>query len=100
MSETKLEPCPFCGGDAVLNYKGIPVCRAMCREFGGIEAWNRRASPSFEAVRDAAECAVLAAAKECLRAEGGHVPDEPWFSDLIREVRALIALEAEEASRG
>ena len=54
--ETKLKPCPFCGGKPVI-YKSMPDRRAwvMCSECGAtspsgfrektaIKAWNRRAN--------------------------------------------------------
>lgn len=46
---TKLEPCPFCGGEAVYRHPGFsnsPVVCSGCQAMTlGSGAWNRRASP-------------------------------------------------------
>lgn len=56
MNETKLKPCPFCGGEALAmmyrNRGAYTVCCAVCNsrtaefanEEAAIKAWNKRST--------------------------------------------------------
>ena len=60
MSEPKLEPCPFCGGNNLEMALGFSVPPLICNDCGGaispdvdneadlIAAWNTRAEPNKE----------------------------------------------------
>ena len=61
MAETKLLPCPFCGGEAttyVAYDDGYYVCCDECgcglpvyiTEADAIEAWNKRTPPTSEQI--------------------------------------------------
>ena len=62
----ELKPCPFCGGEAIrsnghgepiiwVNHKrGCFLGELVIRDFDeSVSAWNRRATPDAEAIRDA-----------------------------------------------
>lgn len=73
MSEIKLKPCPFCGGEAELigEYSNIFVFCSECRcsteilntERKAIQAWNTR--KPVEAVLDRLEDEILERLSDC-----------------------------------
>lgn len=100
MSELKLLPCPFCGGEAAPYHvdqcedEGEPAAFVMCNlcnaqvpwspGLGAISAWNRRPTPDPEAVARAIYEAHNAA----------YISKAQWESDpehWRRYARAAIA---------
>jgi Lar family restriction alleviation protein len=81
MSELKLLPCPFCGGDATIGaneyYDGANTFYIYCTSCGvqqmttkirtdeAIAAWNRRAQPENEPLVRCGECIVPIADCPC-----------------------------------
>ena len=93
----KIEPCPFCGGKAVLEpWKdcfrvSCTHCAAAVQsaEFSAeaIEAWNRRASPWRDVKTDPLTEAVILRGDEVFLTSDGliyagcyHVPGSGWWS--------------------
>lgn len=76
-----LEPCPFCGGEAMLmhggpgnSFAGCTVCKATSddgSEDHAITAWNRRARSALAGSPET-EVARLSAAARCSDGVEGH----------------------------
>lgn len=98
MSDDQLKPCPFCGGEA--EYEGLYCYCLQCEsrmadnpdEASAIAAWNRRASPTSEAIRREA----LEEAARVVEAEGkewgnreAYVAGEVACENAAEAIRAL-----------
>lgn len=91
MSELKLLPCPFCGGEAAPYHvdqcedEGEPAAFVMCNlcnaqvpwspGLGAIFAWNRRPTPDPEAVARA------------IYAEMDQQQADPWDEAMARSAK-------------
>ncbi|HDR9087326.1 TPA: Lar family restriction alleviation protein [Burkholderia vietnamiensis] len=90
MTERELKPCPFCGGDGHVAYRGdhFVTCRE-CKAFGpdaesdetAIALWNRRTTPDREAIIE--ECA-----KVCDEITRHHYPPQKISGFCASAIRA------------
>lgn len=89
MSEKKLKPCPFCGGEAQKTTQGIDC--TSCGAFGpdpdqerrGI-TWNTRAAVKDEEIRSAID-------KHLYWTRGWKVDHDKWTESLYKAAAAVRA---------